>query len=59
MTRPLRTGVFTFLVALAIQARLIRSGDLTPTWPAVIGVIAGLAMFAFVRLRSRHSARET
>ena len=58
MNKYLRTGLFVFLVAVAIQARVVRQGDLTPIWPAVIALaVVGLAVLRG-RRHARHRAPE-
>jgi protein-S-isoprenylcysteine O-methyltransferase Ste14 len=46
MRRSAQVVGFVFLVALAIQARVFSSGNLTPWWPTVFGVAVGAAYFA-------------
>ena len=54
MSLPVRVAVFTFLIALAIQARVLSSGNLTPWGPLAIGLAVG-AGFAIWERRGRRA----
>ena len=52
MRETFRFTILVLLVALAVQARLIRPGDLTPTWPLLVAVASGAAFALFRRNRA-------
>lgn len=53
MPRSWQVAIFAFLAALAVQARVLSSGNLTPWWPAAIGLVSGAAFFLFKRRVSK------
>jgi hypothetical protein len=58
MNKAARAGGIAFLSALAVQARVLSSGNLTPWWPAVIGLGVGVVFFALERRGLKRRAPE-